>query len=91
MQFIYEGEDQAGPYDLPDERTVFLTNDKSINVFRDGQYGFWKIKYDHGMISPKLMGNFTTFEKALKEIELYFNLKGVYVKKDNAEATGNTR
>lgn len=72
-------EEMVGDNDLSNTRKVKLSNDKEILVYRQGQYGMWKIRYEHGIISPQLEGIFTTFEKALKEVEVYFRKKKITI------------
>lgn len=69
----------VGPNDMKNIRRIILSDDKELVAYRQGAFGLWKLKYDHGMLSPKLKGEFTTFPKVLEEVKSYFILKGVTV------------
>lgn len=73
-----ENQDEEGNSlkDAPRERHLKLWG--NIVKFRcSDPYGFWKISLDKGNLPPKLKGEYTTYDEAVKAAKNYYeNEKG---------------
>lgn len=74
-KYLFEEEDKVGPNDLSDVRVFHLKDGKTAVGHRQGQYGFWKFKYDQGLVPDRLSGEYTTFSSLEKDVRLYFQMK----------------
>jgi hypothetical protein len=70
---------EAGDKDLAKRRTVDLGSNK-LHVEQKDPYGFWYIHFDKGQLPKMLEGAYTSFETALKTIELYVQQKNREIK-----------
>ena len=55
------------------ERTVYLSDGKTIKVVREDPYGFWYVKWNTGAPPDRVSGGFTTAELALRALDQYLN------------------
>lgn len=61
-------------FDRPgSERTVHLSDGKTIKVVREDPYGFWVIKWSAGAAPAAISGNFTNAELALRALDGYLS------------------
>lgn len=69
----------VGDNDLKPTRTLVMDNDKEIFAFRQGPYGFWKLRYEHGMLPVKLQGEWITFGRLEQDVREFFKTKKVNI------------
>lgn len=67
------------------KRTLTLDNNK-IHFDRKDPYGLWYIHYDKGQVPATLQGAYTSFDRALADVEVYLANKPKPEKKKAVEA-----
>ena len=65
---LFEQEHVSVEKDLSNVRVIELNNGNKINIKRNDPYGFWTVHYEKGQIPKALMGNFTSYELARKQV-----------------------
>lgn len=55
-------------------RTVEIDNNK-VHIKCEDPYGFWYVSLQKGQVPDKLKGAYTTFEKALSDVNLWLRNK----------------
>jgi hypothetical protein len=73
-----EGKHKLATSGLVDNRV--LTGENSVHIVRDNQTCNWYIRYDQGIMPQPLRGMFTSFPKALKHAENYFQKRNMKIK-----------
>lgn len=64
-----------------DDRILILDKgDNNIHIYKQGPFGFWKIRYEHGDVPSYLRGEYGSFERAKEAVLGYLKAKDINVK-----------
>jgi len=59
--------------DQPKDRVVAVDNGAAFHIKQEDPFGFWRISREHGQIPASLDGQYTSYDKAKKAVDIYLN------------------